>query len=152
MQIADIIAVLETRKGQNLKATFNKTLKTRKGVEQVVTKTTSIVVRGGIEYDNQKVVVEGRESGELPAENQGLPWGEWVQYPFHIAHKGSDYVRFYAGSGLSFEPKTAYFLDGVQVPKEQVEALCLASEFRKSDEPAPLAMTVKAENVMEIAI
>ena len=150
MEIQTIKNILALNKGSNRRAVFQRTLKTRKGVENVVTKVTSIVVRAGIDYDNQKAVMEGRESGDLPAENNGLPWGEWVEFPFHIQHKGEDYVRFYAGSGLDFAPKVEFFLDGVSVPKETIVPLCLASETATKEEK-PLAMTVKAANVMILA-
>ena len=151
MNIADITTILSTRKGANLSAIIGKELKTRKGVTDCVEKVTSIVVRGGIEYDNQKVVIEGREDGTLPSENAGLPWGQWAEYPFHIEHKGTDYVRFYSASGISFEPKVEYYLNGILVDKSQIQPLCLASEFPNRQE-APLAMTVKAENVKAILI
>lgn len=168
MKIEEIKNIIKSHKGQNLSVIIGKQLKTYKkvldimsvgqneeicyGSAPVVEKVTSIVIRGGIEYDNQKVVIEGREDGTLPAENAGLPWGQWVEYPFHIEHKGSDYARFYAASGLSFEPKVEYYLNGKLSTKAVVEPLCLASEFRKSDEPLPLCMTIKAENVKAILI
>jgi hypothetical protein len=152
VKIDEIKSVLKSHKGQNLRAILGKQMKTYKGVADVVEKVTSIVIRGGIEYDNQKVVVEGREDGTLPEENAGLPWGDWVEYPLHIAHKGSDYARFYMASGISFEPKVEYYLNGELTTKAAIEPLCLASEFRKSDEPAPLAMTIKADNVRAILI
>lgn len=151
MQITDIVSAIKTRKGQNLKAVFGKSLKTRKGVTDVVEKVTHIVIRGGIEYDNTKAVMEGRDNGELPSENAGLPWGNWVEYPLHIEHKGVDYARFYPASGLHFEPRVEYFLNGVQVDKATIQPLCLASEFPNREEP-PLAITVKAENVRDLLI
>jgi hypothetical protein len=151
VNITEIKNILATRKGQNLSAIFGKELKTRKGVENVVEKVTSIVVRGGIDYDNQALVKEGREDGTLPEENAGLPWGEWAEFPYHITHKDQDYVRFYSASGLAFEPKVEYYLDGVQVDKATIQPLCLASEFPNRTD-APLAMTVKAENVKAILI
>lgn len=168
VNIEEIKSILKTRKGQNLSVIIGKPLKTRKRVVDsvvigdniqnitkdgpLVEKVTTIVIRGGIEYDNQQVVQEGRESGALPEENAGLPWGEWAEYPFHISHKGSDYARFYTASGLEFQPKTEYYLNGKLTTKAVVEPLCLASEFRKSDEPLPLAMTIKADNVKAILI
>lgn len=168
VEIDEIKSILKTRKGQNLSVVIGKQLKTYKKIKDVsvmgrneiihygdapvVEKVTSIVIRGGIEYDNQQVVQEGRENGTLPEENAGLPWGEWAEYPFHISHKGSDYVRFYTASGLSFEPKVEYYLNGELTTKAVVEPLCLASEFRKSDEPLPLAMTIKADNIRAILI
>ena len=173
MNIEEIKSILKTRKGQNLSVIIGKQLKTYKRplpyaksvtmgeniIEPekildgpIVEKVTTIVIRGGIEYDNQKVVQEGRESGALPEENAGLPWGEWAEYPFHITHKGSDYARFYTASGLDFQPKTEYYLNGELSTKAKVEPFCLKSEFRKSDEPLPLAMTIKADNVKAILI
>lgn len=151
MDITEIKNIISTRKGANLRAIFGKDMKTRKGVENKVEKITSIVVRGGIDYDNQAVVKEGRGDGTLPQENAGLPWGDWVEFPYHIQHKGTDYVRFYSASGLAFEPKVEYYLDGIQVDKATIQPLCLASEFPNRTE-APLAMTVKAENVKAILI
>jgi hypothetical protein len=153
MQIANIVNTLKADcpKGSNLSAIFAKTLKTRKGVENKVEKITRIVVSSGKTYDNQAVVIEGRENGTLPSENAGLPWGEWVEFPYHIAHKGSDYVRFYPASGIDFQPKVEYFLDGIQVDKTTIQPLCLASEFQ-SRKDAPMAMTVKVDNVREIII
>jgi hypothetical protein len=168
VNIADIKNIVKSHKGQNLSVILGKQLKTRKrildstmigdneititGEAPVVEKVTSIVIRGGVEYDNQKVVIEGRDDGTLPEENAGLPWGQWVEYPFHIEHKGSDYARFYAASGLSFEPKVEYYLNGELTTKAVVESICLASEFRKSDDPMPLCMTIKADNVKAILI
>jgi hypothetical protein len=148
----DIQAIKETlkaKKGANLSVVFDRQLKTRKGVTEAVTKVTRIVARGGVEYDNLSVVKEKRENGELPSENAGLPWGEWVEFPLHIRHKDVDYARFYPASGIGFKPQVSYFLDGVEVSKEQVQPLCLASEFPKRDEE-PLCFTIKAHNVAMI--
>ena len=152
VNITEIKNIVKCHKGANLSAILGKQLKTRKGETAVIEKVTSIVIRGGVEYDNQKVVIEGREDGTLPEENSGLPWGQWVEYPFHIEHKGAQYARFYAASGLSFEPKVEYYLNGELTTKAIVEPLCLSSEFRKSDEPMPLCMTIKADNVKAIII
>ncbi len=153
MKIKEIVDTLkaECPKGSNLSAIFGKQLKTRKGVDSIVEKVTRIVVSSGKTYDNQALVKEGREDGTLPEENAGLPWGQWAEFPYHITHKEQDYVRFYSASGVAFEPKVEYYLNGVQVDKATIQPLCLASEFPSRME-APLAMTVKAENVKAILI
>lgn len=153
MKIKEIVDTLkaECPKGSNLSAIFGKQLKTRKGIDSIVEKVTRIVVSSGKTYDNQALVKEGREDGTLPEENAGLPWGQWAEFPYHITHKEQDYVRFYSASGVAFEPKVEYYLNGVQVDKATIQPLCLASEFPSRTE-APLAMTVKAENVKAILI
>jgi hypothetical protein len=135
MKIEEIKNAISTRKGSNVRAIWAKTLKTRKGVSDVVEKVTSLVVRGGIDYDNMKVVQEGREDGSLPKENAGLPWGEWAEFPYHITHKGQEYARFYPASGIDiatgkeFIPHVEYFLNGNPVEKKDIQQICLASEF-----------------------
>lgn len=152
MKIEEFKAIVSSRKGQNLSAIFGRPMKTRKGVIGNVEKVSSVVIRGGIDYDNMNVVKEGREDGTLPAENAGLPWGEWAEFPLHIAHKGIDYARLYPASGLDFRPKVEYYLDGVLVEKSVIEPLCLASEFPKKGDEAPLCYTIKAENLRAILI
>jgi hypothetical protein len=144
--------VVRKRKGANLSVIIERPVKTLAAhkANQIIKKT-QIVIRGGIEYDNIGAVQELRESGVLPAENAGLPWGEWAEYPFHISHKGSDYARFYPASGIGFQPKVSYTLNGVEVDKAQIQTLCLSSEFAKKEE-APLCFTIKAENVKDILI
>jgi hypothetical protein len=157
MNINEVKDAIKPRKGANLAAVWNRPLKTRKGVEDVITKRVEIVVRGGISYDNREVVKESREDGTLPAENAGLPWGEWAEYPIHITHKGADYVRMYPASGVDFTTNkpfvahTEYFKNGVKVEKSDIEGVCLASEFRKEDE-APLCYTIKLENIESIRV
>lgn len=157
MDIETIKEILKAHKGQNLRAIWGKQLKTLKGVEGVVEKVTSIVVRGGCDYENLATVQEGREDGSLPSENQGLPWGEWAEFPLHIGHKGTDYARFYPASGINlstgteFVPVVEYYLDGELTTREVVQPLCRASEFPSRDEK-PLCFTVKAENVRAILI
>ena len=149
MNIQNIVSVVSSHKGSNLKATWEKPLKTRKGIDNKITKRTALVVRGGVDYDNIGLVQEKRENGELPSENAGLPWGQWVNFPYHIEHKGTDYARFYPASGIKFVPQVQYFLDGVETDKATIQPLCLASEFPVRDEE-PLCFTIKAENVISI--
>jgi len=142
-----IVETLKANKGRNLSAVWNKTLKTRKGVFSVITKNTSLVIRGGIDYDNMRATREGREDGTLPQENAGLPWGEWAIFPFVITHKGNEYIRLYPAS-MDLPIKTQYFIDGKAADKEACQTLCLASEFSKGEKP--LCFTVKLENIRSI--
>lgn len=157
MKISEIKNAISTRKGSNVRAIWGKQLKTYKGITDVVEKVTSLVVRGGIDYDNMAVVKEGREDGSLPEENAGLPWGQWAEFPYHIEHKGQDYARFYPASGVdiatgnAFVPSVEYYLNGELTTKQMVSGLCLASEFPNREE-APLCYTIKAENVKAILI
>ncbi len=127
---------------------WQKELKTLKGVNAKVEKFSDVVARFGVAYDNIGNVKTKRENGILPSENQGLPWGTWVKGSKHfIEHKGSKYLR------ISLVPnnyvKSSYYVDGLEVSKEYAEKLCLASEFKKSDSTLEI-LTIKTENIMNI--
>ena len=126
--------VQNTPKGTFVPVTWERDCKTRKGVTVNVRKRTSGVVRVGIDYDNVADVRDGRENGTLPAENAGLPWGQWEVFPLSILHKESRYFRFYFATGLDGKRDrlhVTYFIDGKPIDKEtlQVMGICLASEF-----------------------
>lgn len=119
------------RKGQIAGLLWERPLKVRKGVTSRITKEVRCVARLGIEYDNQVAVQTARAEGELPPVNAGLPWGQWAQYPYLIEHKDALYLRLYPVPGS--HPKTIYRLNGQVARREEIEALCLASEFREHD-------------------
>ena len=143
--VKEIIA--KTNKGAIKNVTWHKELKTRKNVTAKVEKITTMQCRFGIEYDNIKNVQTARENGELPKENQGLPWGKWEEYPYFIAHKGTDYMRLYTTHSNN-KAVTKYFVDGVETDKETVKAMCLKSEF--SDNKPTEVVTVKVANIQNI--
>ena len=118
-------------------------MKTRKGTASIVEKMVSGVFRAGINYDNKQSVQDKRESGELPAVNAGLPWGQWLIFPHVISHKGNLYLRIYPAN--QNQVKSEYFLNGISARREEIEPLCLASEFTERESVE--CMTIKLENV-----
>lgn len=125
-----------------------KTLKSAAGMS--ITKRSEMVVRFGVDYENLKQTGEKRETGELPSENQGLPWGQWALngalFPYVIEHKGNYYLRCYANRG---QIKTTWFLNGEPVKKSEIAHYLQASE-KKPCEDAILTMSVKASNIRSI--
>lgn len=152
MKIAEFKTLINAHKGQTLTAIFGRTMKTRKEVVQNVEKVSRVLVRGGIDFENIGIVQEMRENGQLPAENAGLSWGEWSEFPLHITHKGQDYARLYPAGGIFADavPVVEYYIDGELATKEQVEPLCLKSEF--GDKSKPPCFTIKAENLRGILL
>jgi len=119
-------------KGSFAGVCWSRPMKTRAGVTAEVTKSVRTTVQVGVSYDNRECVKDARADGSAPAENAGLPWGEWVQYPYVIGHKGRHYVRLYPvrdGAGKPRSCKVIYKVDGKTVTREDVEALCPKSEF-----------------------
>lgn len=134
MKKSEVLAIVRTApKGANIVLEWTRDAKTRKGTAGKVEKHVRMVGRIGVEYDNLNDVQEKRESGELPPVNQGLPWGEWEEYPFLIAHKGKHYLRMYKGTSVVHVPKVEWRLNGQPVPREMVEPFLLASETAEKE-------------------
>ncbi len=142
--------ILETflgKKGQFCKIVSTRPLKTLKAFSGLkIVKYSILNARCGCEYDAQKAVIEKRESGELPAENQGLPFGEWEIFKYTIVHKGQRYLRFSTIPG-SFG-KSVYFLNGKRVKKEDIAPFCLASEFAEKKQMDVFVM--KEESILAL--
>ena len=124
----EILQLLNKKRGTIATLTTLRAMKVRKGMEPIQ-KLSTFQARVGVEYDNIKAVQDKRANGELPAENQGLPWGEWYDYPHIIEHKGEYYYRCTRVRN-QFVPQVTYLQHGVEITKESAEIQCLASEFR----------------------
>lgn len=129
---------IKRRLENNQKGTFTamvweRPMKTKKAYSnEVVTKRSEGVVRLGINYDNIKDVKEKRANGELPAENQGLQWGQWELYPYIITNKEKKYLR--VATSKNNKIKTRYFINGKEASYDEIENMLLASEKRSTDE------------------
>lgn len=151
MTTQEILKILSSHKGQNLIATFSRPCKVRKGIDKNVTKTSRVLIRGGIDYSNLSAVKEARENGELPSEEEShLPWGAWSIFPYVITHKGNEYIRLYAGTFSNFQPTVEFAIDGKPATKEEIAPLCLASETAEKEKSAIKCFTVKAETIVSI--
>lgn len=150
MNTTQILANVLQKKGQFGRAKWSKQLKTRKGVSDTITKKTQMVVRAGIDYDNMRSVQEKRESGELPAENAGLPsWQEWDIFPYLLRKKGEPdkkYIRLYP---VQNSVQTEYFLNGEPVQLDEIKEYLLASELPSGNKPD--CITVGLENMTYLA-
>lgn len=141
---AKLLQKFLAKTGQICSVSWERDCKTRQGSPKV-SKTVSAVVRAGLSYDSQAVVKEKRETGELPAKNAGLTWGEWLIFPYVIAHKGNHYFRFYPFPGGKVE--TAWQLDGRPADFEQVAPYLLASEKQEKNGDC---FVVKAESILSL--
>lgn len=151
MKEIEFLKTVEPHKGANLACIIKKSLPVRKAAgDVVVEKVTNTCVRTGVTYDNIKNVQEKRESGELPAENAGLLWGEWKVFNYVKTHKGDKYFRLYTGTNKNFVPTTHYYLDGVEVGREVVEPICTKAAFPSSS--GRDCFDVKQENLLFIGL
>ena len=151
MKAIEIVNAVSTRKGQHVLAVWQRVAKTLKDCPMLITKRTSAYVRAGIEYANLASVQSAVASGER-GEVEGLKWGEWMQYPFIIAHKGNEYVRLYPASFANLAtPSVEWSMDGKPCQYSDVEPYLLASEKRKPNEEKPSCVTLRASDVIAIA-
>ena len=86
-----------------------------------------------------------RREGELPRENQGLPWGEWMEYPYLIRHKGKHYLRLYVDRSAI---RTNWYLNGEKIPKNEILDVLLSSEkSNKESTDRYLTLTVNIQSL-----
>lgn len=133
--------VIGAQAGSFLGVSWVREVKTRKGVDSIVTKSVRTVVRTGISYDSREVVQTARANGDAPSENAGLPWGNWLSFPYVISHvrKGDTAVNYYVrlypvrdASGNARACKVVYRENGKRIDSQRARELCLASEFSDS--------------------
>ena len=124
-------------------------VKTLKSFDGKITKKSKYKnARLGMAYDNLKQTIELRESGELPKENAGLPWGKWKTFPYVLEHKGKEYLRVYSDFN---KIESTYFLNGNEVKKSDILQYLLSSEKSdKKPENPLLTMSIKSENVLNV--
>ena len=148
MELATVQNVLAmTPKGANIVLEWTRTVKTRKGVTDTILKSVRMVGRVGVEYDNFRAVQDKRDTGELPAENAGLPWGRWEVYPYLIEHNGKRYVRLYNGTSKLIQPKAEFTLNGQPVKRDEIASKLLAIELA---EKSGDCFTCKVEDMTRI--
>lgn len=149
----DFLEKLMARRGQIVTVRTRRPLKMRKGAETVL-KTSDFQCRVGVDYDNIATVKEGRANGELPAENAGLPWGEWAVFPYVIRHtsKGSTQEELYVRCTMlnnGYRKSPVFELtDGTVVEKEEAMLMALASEFKEGDDNA--VFNIKLSSILEV--
>ena len=138
---------LTSAKGQFVSVSFKTSKKPAASFKgTVLEKMTSGVFRAGINFANLSSVKEGIANNER-GEVQSLPWGEWVSFPYIIAHKGEQYVRLYPTEGCKCEVK--YLVNGVEVSKDEFNGYLTPSDAKPSDKPLE-CFTVKASNIVSL--
>ena len=142
-----MLELLMSRKGQIVTVKTQRPVKMKRGQPEVF-KASEFQCRVGVNYDNIAVVKEGRATGELPAENAGLPWGEWLEFPYTIGHKGETYVRCTLLNNAFRRAPVFTLADGTVVDRETVKAGALASEFRDGDDS--VVFNIKVSSLVEV--
>jgi len=139
------------RAGHFVSVLWVRPMKTRKGIDAIVTKEVRTTVRVGLAYDNRASVQTARASGELPSANAGLPWGQWEVFPYVISHNGGFYVRLYPvlrSDGSPRRCKVVYRENGQRITRERAQALCLASEFSETSDVT--CYTLRAQTLQRV--
>lgn len=143
----DMLDTLMSKKGQIVTMCTVRPAKVRKGRDPIE-KHSQFQCRVGVNYDNIAAVKEKRESGELPKENAGLPWGQWHVFPYVIEHKGEYYFRCTTLNGGHRWP-AKYYRNGVEISAEEAKADCLASEFSEKKSISDV-FTIKVSSIVEV--
>ena len=139
----NITNILTSGAGRFTKVAFRTNPKPAAAFKAVrLTKVTRGVFRAGINFANLTSVKEGIENEER-GEVQPLPWGEWVQFPYTIEHKGTRYVRLYPAVGGKVEVQ--YLVNDEETSKEEFKTYLTPSAAAAT---ATECFTVKEENII----
>lgn len=146
----DISSILSNyKKGTFVNITITRPAKVKKSVESAIEKHSEYIgARLGIDYDNLAQTKTLREDGSIPKENAGLVWGEWLNFPYLIQHKGQIYLRVYAEIS---KIKTTWIENGEEVSKNNIADKLLSSEKNTRVNDNKFAtLTIKVSNIQEI--
>jgi len=132
-----LLALANVKKGRYI------SLKKVKDYGKGVTKESDLVIRLGVNYANMAI----NKDRQTPI--QSLPWGSWVPglENLVIEHKGNYYLR--VASSYSSNNKSTYYLDGVQITKE--DAIGIIGE-KKLKSGNPDVYNIKFENILSIGV
>lgn len=136
MTYEKVVNRIKEKRGAYRAVVWERPLKTRKDVKDVVVKRTyGTGLRFGVCYDNMASTQKGRADGTLPAENQGLRGREWLipQLTLRSLKTGNTLVRLSLAQSSTFN--TEYFLNGRKVEKAEIEPLVLKSEIKSHEMP-----------------
>jgi hypothetical protein len=146
--MTNFLETLMSRKGQIVTVKTIRAVKMRKG-QPAVNKASEFQCRVGVTYDNIQAVQDGRADGTLPAQNAGLPWGEWIEFPYTIGHKGETYVRCTLLKNNFRRAPVFTLMDGTEIARADVMPLALASEFKEKDEDS-VVFNIKLSSILDV--
>ena len=110
----------------------------------VLEKTTTGVFRSGVNFANLSSTKAEFASGER-TEVQPLAWGEWVQFPFVIAHKGERFLRLTTVNGV--KSKSTFKVNGVEVSRDEFESFLVPSARSSAKTPTEV-FNIKEANLV----
>ena len=145
----NIIEIALNKKGQFASAEWSRPCKTLKSCNhEIVKRTIANNVRIGANYENLHTTIEGRASGELPSENQGLRGLEWVNFPVVLKNPKTErqFIRLETAKNSKFI--TQYFIDGQETTKDEIANYLQASE--KSSGEMPTVMNIGIDTIINL--
>lgn len=141
----NVINAFLSASGQFASVTFKSNPKPAaefKGV--VLEKVTTGVFRSGVNFANLATTKAEFASGER-TEVQPLAWGEWVQFPFVIAHKGERFLRLTTVNGA--KSKSKFFVNGTEVARNEFESFLVPSARSAAKAPTEV-FNIKESNLV----
>lgn len=135
MKYEDLMSIMNKKKnGTFFGCTWERKVKTLKGIDNNITKEVHATVRKGIDRKNLKKYKENPESYS----NGPLPWGKWEngQEGLIIAHttnngENKKYIRLYTTKN---KPKVRFFVNGIETSKERISSMVQRSELKSLDD------------------
>lgn len=130
---AALVTKILQKKGEFTRLVYERPLKFRAAFKEFDgVKHTELTCRIGIDYDSMKAVKEKRNDGRLPEQNAGLSGLSWIVPEYLLVNSSNELLlRVYLHPNCY--KKSTYYLNGLEVSKEDLREYCLASEFQESN-------------------
>ena len=124
--------IIDRQPGAKVLVCYRREAKVKKG-SPIVHKEVCLDTKFGINYDNKKSTVIGRQNGTLPKQNAGLfPGWKWYSHPYILQYKD----RFYLRIDTENSKKTiTWTCNGAEVEYTDIEQYLLASEKKEDTKP-----------------
>ena len=145
----DIIKKAEAHNGKFAVVTYRRPIVAKKRGSlngRNVEKASKTQVRIGLEYNNQAVVMEKHESGEV--EKKGLPASmvKISRTHYRNINTGDDMIGCVPTQNRG---EVAFFVDGVETPLEQIQDALPTSAYKSSGEK-PDWIFFKVQHIVEL--
>ena len=139
MKKSDILTAIEGKKGACLWVEWTRPVALRAAYKGMpLTKSTRMLCRLAVDYDNKEETIRGRENGSLPAVNAGLKGFIWNVAPtiLESVKTGKLYLRLEAAVFKNAKTTVEFKIDGQVVEKADYAHAMLGKETKKGERSA----------------
>ena len=150
MEFYKVMNLVEKGAGQFHSISWQRDCKTRAAFRgnRIIKKATCSAARFGVNFEAMASVKEKRESGELPPVNTGLKGLVYIVPNKILMNPKTGKTSLRVSLAPNSKVKTSYYLNGVEVQKNDIEHMLLKSEL--SGHSGANCFNINTDSITEI--